>query len=205
MRQFEGLKIKGRGVSRIDWEKELPHPQRDMDSLEIHPKRIKEGEPRLSMSQVVLVVPGEKTQLERGLQNSQPDHDSQNHSPSTSSITVQAPHSKKSDSRTKSALSKSLESTNLLTWQEHEITGHRKEDPDDDGEGLNGVGFIPTTAIAYARAEKRRQQIQEYRNREAKEARRIRSERRRGEKLEESAASSQKEDRRVRFTGVKDG
>lgn len=67
-----------------------------------------------------------------------------------------------------------------LTWQEDEITGHNPDDPDDDGVGINGIGFKPTPAMAYARSEKRRQQMAEYRNREAREARAKRSERRRG-------------------------
>ncbi|RFU27247.1 hypothetical protein B7463_g9095, partial [Scytalidium lignicola] len=65
------------------------------------------------------------------------------------------------------------------TWQEEEITGYTVSDPDDDGEGINGVGFRPTAAMAYARAEKRRTQVMEYKNREAREARARRSERRR--------------------------
>ncbi|KAH8816648.1 hypothetical protein F5884DRAFT_853083 [Xylogone sp. PMI_703] len=67
------------------------------------------------------------------------------------------------------------------TWQEEEITGFTISDPDDDGEGINGIGFRPTAAMAYARAEKRRAQVLEYRNREAREARARRSERRRGD------------------------
>jgi hypothetical protein len=69
-----------------------------------------------------------------------------------------------------------------LTWQDHEITGHLADpstDPDDDGTGINGIGFKPTPAIAWARAEKRRQQLMEWRARETKEARAKRSERRR--------------------------
>ena len=67
-----------------------------------------------------------------------------------------------------------------LTWQDHEITGH-EIDPggDDDGEGINGIGFRPTTAIAAARQHRRRQQVNEWRAREAKEARQKRFERRR--------------------------
>jgi hypothetical protein len=69
-----------------------------------------------------------------------------------------------------------------LTWQDNEITGHLvdpSKEPDDDGTGLNGVGFKPTPAIAYARAQKRRQQLMEWRARESKDARAKRSERRR--------------------------
>ena len=51
---------------------------------------------------------------------------------------------------------------------------------DDDGEGINGIGFRPTAAIASARSEKRKQQVSEWRAREAREARQKRFERRRG-------------------------
>jgi hypothetical protein len=87
-----------------------------------------------------------------------------------------------------------------LTWHDDEITGCDPDDPDDDGEGINGIGFKPTPAIAYARMEKRRLQMAEYRNREAREARARRSERRRGEvgKAREEEAMKQAE-RKVRF------
>ncbi|GIZ38289.1 hypothetical protein CKM354_000170900 [Cercospora kikuchii] len=67
-----------------------------------------------------------------------------------------------------------------LTWQDSEITGHEITSPDDDGEGINGIGFRPTPAIAYARSQKRRQQVEGWKAREAKEARQKRLERRRG-------------------------
>lgn len=69
-----------------------------------------------------------------------------------------------------------------LTWQDSEITGHLvgpATDPDDDGTGLNGIGFKPTPAIAYARSQKRRQQLNEWKARETREARAKRQERRR--------------------------
>lgn len=69
-----------------------------------------------------------------------------------------------------------------LTWKDSEITGHLADpstDPDDDGTGLNGIGFKPTPALAYARSQKRRQQLNEWRLRETREARAKRSERRR--------------------------
>jgi hypothetical protein len=89
-----------------------------------------------------------------------------------------------------------------LTWHENEITGHDPDDPDDDGEGINGIGFRPTPAMAYARSEKRRLQMAEYRNREAREARAKRSERRRGgvsNKEEREIEAAQENARRVRF------
>ncbi|KAI8939340.1 hypothetical protein NX059_003131 [Plenodomus lindquistii] len=70
----------------------------------------------------------------------------------------------------------------VLTWQDSEITGHLADpstDPDDDGTGLNGIGFKPTPALAYARSQKRRQQLNEWKLRETREARAKRSERRR--------------------------
>ncbi|KAJ8063701.1 hypothetical protein OCU04_007566 [Sclerotinia nivalis] len=85
-----------------------------------------------------------------------------------------------------------------LTWHDDEITGHKPDDPDDDGEGINGIGFRPTPAIAYARTERRKQQMADYRSREAREARARRSERRRGT---EAAAREKANNvaRRVRF------
>ncbi|KAJ4990720.1 hypothetical protein SVAN01_03729 [Stagonosporopsis vannaccii] len=68
-----------------------------------------------------------------------------------------------------------------LTWQDDEITGHLTgpaNDPDDDGTGLNGIGFKPTPAIAYQRAQRRKQQLQEWKARETREARAKRSQRR---------------------------
>ena len=66
-----------------------------------------------------------------------------------------------------------------MTWHDDEITGHDPNDPDDDGEGINGIGFRPTAAIAYKRMEVRRAQMEGYKSREAREARAKRSERRR--------------------------
>jgi hypothetical protein len=86
-----------------------------------------------------------------------------------------------------------------LTWHDDEITGHLGTDPDDDGEGINGIGFKPTPAMAYARTEKRRQQMQEYKNREAREARSKRSERRRASEVSKSSREEQETARRVRF------
>lgn len=63
-------------------------------------------------------------------------------------------------------------------WNDSEITGHDPDDPNDDGYGINGIGFRPTPAIAWSRSQKRKQQLTELRNREAREARQERSERR---------------------------
>lgn len=86
-----------------------------------------------------------------------------------------------------------------LTWHDEEITGHNPDDPDDDGEGINGIGFKPTPAMAYARTEKRRQQMLEYKNREAREARAKRSERRRASEVSKSSREEEETARRVRF------
>ncbi|QDS71533.1 hypothetical protein FKW77_005261 [Venturia effusa] len=86
-----------------------------------------------------------------------------------------------------------------LTWQDSEITGHLASDPDDDGYGVNGIGFRPTPAMAYARSQRRRQQIMEWKNRESREARSRRAEeRRRGMKIGGGGAESEK-GRAVRF------
>lgn len=66
-----------------------------------------------------------------------------------------------------------------LTWQDNEITGHELAGSDDDGEGINGVGFRPTAQMAWVRSQKRKAQVEGWKNREAREARARRSERRR--------------------------
>lgn len=69
-----------------------------------------------------------------------------------------------------------------MSWQDDEITGHLIDDSslDDDGEGINGIGFKPTPAIAYARQQKRRRQVSDWKAREARAARQKRLERRKG-------------------------
>lgn len=67
-----------------------------------------------------------------------------------------------------------------FTWHDDEITGHDPTDPSDDGYGINGIGFKPTAAIAWARTEKRRRQVADWKNREAREARERRREKREG-------------------------
>lgn len=91
---------------------------------------------------------------------------------------------------------------NPMTWHESEITGHNPTDPNDDGYGINGIGFKPTPAIAWARSQKRKQQLADCRNREAREARQLRSERRRAESRElsaERAESVKRKSAKVRF------
>lgn len=67
-------------------------------------------------------------------------------------------------------------------WHHSEITGHLpNDDPDDDGRGINGIGFRPTAAVAHARASKRAQQVREWRARETMDERRRRAARRRND------------------------
>ncbi|KAI4239033.1 MAG: hypothetical protein L6R40_005619 [Gallowayella cf. fulva] len=97
-----------------------------------------------------------------------------------------------------------------LWWADTEITGHDPKDPSDDGYGINGVGFLPTPAMASARAERRKRQVAEWKSREAREARQRRSEARRRRDLEmtnESVRASEAslgagQQRRVRFLEV---
>lgn len=95
-----------------------------------------------------------------------------------------------------------------LTWKEDEITIYDPEDEDDDGTGINGVGFKPTPAVAHARRMRRRQQLAAYRRREESEARARRNQRRReaaaAEAAEAAAATCTPQEppspsRRVRF------
>lgn len=87
-----------------------------------------------------------------------------------------------------------------LTWREDEITVYDPEDKDDDGTGINGIGFKPTAAVAYQRSQKRRQQLADYKRREEVEARAKRSQRRR-EQLSEGAEMARKDSiARVHFS-----
>ncbi|CCC12929.1 hypothetical protein SMACR_06071 [Sordaria macrospora] len=67
-----------------------------------------------------------------------------------------------------------------LTWQDSEITIYDPDDSDDDGTGINGIGFKPTPEMEHARRMKRKKQLAEYRKREMGEARARRKERRAG-------------------------
>ena len=99
-----------------------------------------------------------------------------------------------------------------LWWDDSEITGHDPKDPNDDGYGINGIGFLPTPAIANARLERRKKQVAEWKNREAKEARQKRSDRRRRRDAEagpvgnllvrDEGAGLLEETRKVRFLEV---
>lgn len=92
-----------------------------------------------------------------------------------------------------------------LWWQPAEITGLDHNDPADDGYGINGIGFIPTPAVANARVKHRKRQITEWKSREAKEARQKRVEMRRGKDiqihtLEANYAKLYEEAKKVRFS-----
>ena len=87
---------------------------------------------------------------------------------------------------------------NPLTWNNSEITGHLATDPNDDGYGINGIGFKPTAAIAWARSERRKKQVAEWKNREAREARQSRRERRDGV-VEESNPDPNPSHKKVKF------
>jgi hypothetical protein len=65
-------------------------------------------------------------------------------------------------------------------------------DSDDDGYGINGVGFKPTAAMANARSLRRKQQVMAWRSREEKEERQRRAEKRKryAEQLERAALES---------------
>ncbi|KAL4739498.1 hypothetical protein BDV11DRAFT_116840 [Aspergillus similis] len=89
-----------------------------------------------------------------------------------------APASAKVRSPSRSPTPPGAKVEDLLAWNDSEITGHNPTDPDDDGYGINGIGFKPTAAIAWARSRKRQKQVAEWKNREAREARERRRERR---------------------------
>ncbi len=98
-----------------------------------------------------------------------------------------------------------------LWWQPAEITGQDLDDPNDDGYGINGIGFVPTPAVTRARTEGRRRQIAAWKLREAREARQRRSDRRRHRNIECGGAGNiiaglpddeTKQGRKVRFLGA---
>ena len=103
----------------------------------------------------------------------------------TTTIRPGPPAVSKKNAKPRSAASRSRSPSphpSAFTWQDDEITGHLFDpllNPDDDGRGVNGLGFQPTPTIAYARAQKRREQLRQWKAREAKEARQRRGERRR--------------------------
>lgn len=109
-------------------------------------------------------------------------HATQAQPPPTQSFTTKSGAKAKGRSSQAGARSRSRSPPpESIFWKDSEITGHLADpsvDPDDDGTGINGIGFRPTRAIAQARAEKRKKQLADYRARLAQEARAKRSERR---------------------------
>ena len=130
-------------------------------------------------------------------------------SPETLSLrSIRKPTPPLSDLR-RSELESPAMPSRALWWSDAEITGHELDsrDPSDDGEGINGVGFLPTPAIAFARAERRRRQVSEWKERECKEARVKRAQKRRRHSLEDhivarNTIESQSNERKVRFVEV---
>lgn len=86
-----------------------------------------------------------------------------------------------------------------LTWQDEEITGYKMNDPEDDGEGVNGIGFRPTPKEALIRARKREKQLAAYKDQEAKYARNMRRERRNLDSIKRNNEKGQQTMKRVRF------
>lgn len=95
--------------------------------------------------------------------------------------------------------SSSPEDASAFYWNDDEITGHLGMDPDDDGYGINGIGFRPTAAMAAARSLKRRRQVDEWKTRELREERRRRAEGRRGARSVAEGSGGMGEKRVVRF------
>jgi hypothetical protein len=87
-------------------------------------------------------------------------------------IVTEKPQARKRGSR--------LPKINDLFWHESEITGYTMTDSDDDGTGLNGIGFRPTPTIANLRERQRRDRIKEWKALEARKEREKRNLRRRG-------------------------
>lgn len=62
-----------------------------------------------------------------------------------------------------------------LWWQDEEITGHDPDDPEDDNRGINGIGYQKSRAEQSRISDRKKKQIAEWKTREAKEARALRS------------------------------
>ncbi|KAI9677774.1 MAG: hypothetical protein M1829_002546 [Trizodia sp. TS-e1964] len=190
--KFKNLKLEAQGVGKLDFGP-LSGTQDDTTLLQESNRNLRKR--------------AKKSDGDSHLESQQPSKNPQE--PASNAVaSLQPAKPTKSRTRQKKALlvgSDSVPSFKLedagiladLTWQQHEITGHLADDPEDDGEGVNGIGFRPTSAIANARMAKRQLQIQEYKSREAKEERARRSERRGG--VAPRSMSEGAGDRRVRF------
>ncbi|KAK2808384.1 hypothetical protein FQN50_004769 [Emmonsiellopsis sp. PD_5] len=111
----------------------------------------------------------------------------------------------KPNSRRKSPPLASDASENPLTWHDSEITGYAPTDPNDDGYGLDGIGFKPTAAVAWERSQRRQKQVAEWKSRESKEARERRKSRRDGLLPEDEAEGSNRSRKKVKFDISEEG
>lgn len=87
-------------------------------------------------------------------------------------------HSKTTKPKSKQKRQKPNPPVDPLFWQPFELTGDLIDDPDDDGEGLHGVGFELPPERAYAVRREKRQKITAWKATVASEARMARSNRR---------------------------
>lgn len=125
-------------------------------------------------------------------------------SPPNPSSSKQRPNSKQSSphepkKRCKSPPLTTEAGEDDLTWHDWEITGHDPTDPNDDGYGINGVGFKPTATVAWSRSQQRKKQVDDWRKRESREARNKRREKRDGIIPEDSPNTSPSSQKRVAF------
>ncbi|KAK2743260.1 hypothetical protein FQN57_004949 [Myotisia sp. PD_48] len=88
---------------------------------------------------------------------------------------------------------------NPFTWHESEITGYDPTDPNDDGYGLDGIGFKPSATVAWNRSQRRKNQVAEWERREAREARARRKERRDGALQDHATMTGSPNQKRVKF------
>ncbi|KAI9731421.1 MAG: hypothetical protein M1818_007811 [Claussenomyces sp. TS43310] len=204
--RFGDLHLEGDGVSKLDLTKDNQEPDTAMKdagpskkrkkTLEDHDPEspgIAQGRKGISINQTPAthdnesrpaVFTGFPNQMDRGptLAKSYPSINRLADSKSRSHLRTGTPPlhgaGKSFSGDSEAAIVEPIRSA--LTWHDDEITGHDPDDPDDDGEGINGIGFKPTAAQAEARSQRRKQQLADYRSRESKEARSRRNERRRG-------------------------
>lgn len=167
----------------------------------IHPSPVPPRSPRLAVYRRVAFSPPAKDEIEVQVPN--PSHIPS--PPPPAPLTSPTHMSDTGLKRPMSPLDLDYElgpSPKALVWQDSEITGHDIDSstPDDDGEGINGIGFRPTPAMAYMRSKRRKQQVSEWKAREARDARQRRIERRRGASGETSREAAAR--RMVRFAEV---
>ncbi|OAL32082.1 hypothetical protein AYO20_08020 [Fonsecaea nubica] len=153
---------------------------RKLDDLEIHGRQDQENHDTSERQHRLLTIPVISS-------TGAPDHDGDiatlENEQIPESLTEADPTPTTDPTKTPGNLSRSKSSPMASElshgfWQDSEITGHDPDDPSDDGYGINGIGFKPTAAVAWSRSQRRKQQLSDYKNREAREARQQRSERR---------------------------